>query len=120
MQNKVSNAIWLAAPLILGSTGCVMQAPAPTPMPVAVPVVAPPPKPTVLSPEAEEALTAAEQRVIEARVKRSLWIPAVEHLNKAREAAKRFDSDATILHAREVIALCALSIAQLESPPVRW
>ena len=80
----------------------------------------PPPKPTALSQEAEDALAAAEQKVIEARIKRSLWIPAVEHLNKARAAAKKFDSDATMQHAKEAIALCILSIAQLDSPPVRW
>ncbi|MBL8519914.1 MAG: hypothetical protein JNK75_04515 [Betaproteobacteria bacterium] len=87
-------------------------------MPLAQP--APPPAPTSLLPEAEEALAAAEQKVIEARVKRSLWIPAIEQLHKARAAAQRFDSAATLAHAKEVIALCTLSIAQLESPPVRW
>ncbi len=83
----------------------------------ALPAVA---KPTALTPEAASALTAAEQSVIEARVKRSLWTAAVEHLNKARAAAQDFDSTATLAHAKEVAALCALSIQQLALPPVKW
>ncbi len=83
---------------------------------VSVPVV----KPTELTVEAASALTAAEQSVIEARVKRSLWTAAVEHLNKARAAAQDFDSTATLVHAKEVVALCALSIQQLALPPVKW
>ncbi len=120
MQNNVSTKFLLIASVVLGIGGCALQGPAPTPAPAPVAAPTPPPKPTALSAEAADTLTAAEQKVIEARVKRSLWIPAVEQLNKAREAAGRFDSEATILHAREAIALCTLSIAQLESPPVRW
>jgi hypothetical protein len=77
-------------------------------------------KPTALTSEAEATLQAAEQSVIEARIKRSLWTAAVEQLRKARAAAQQFDSVATLEHAKEVVALCGLSIKQLELPPVKW
>lgn len=89
-------------------------------MPVAVVPVMLAPKPTALTEEADAALKAAGQSVIEARIKRSLWTAAVEELKKAQVAAKNFDSVATLAHAREVIALCGLSIAQLSSAPVKW
>ena len=78
------------------------------------------PKPVALTDAAEAALKTAEQSVIEARVKRALWIAAVEELKRARSAAQVFDSDTALRHAREVIALCDLSIAQLSKPPVKW
>ena len=78
------------------------------------------PKLTALSAEADAALQAAEQGVIEARVKRALWTAAVEELKRARAAAQEFDSTATVRHAQESIALCELSIAQLSKPPVKW
>ncbi len=84
------------------------------------PVVAPPPKATELTAEAAAALQAAEQSVIEARVRRALWTTAVEELDKARAAAKVFDSVATLTHAREAATLCDLSIKQLAAPPVKW
>jgi hypothetical protein len=87
-----------------------------TPATAVVPAV----RPTALSSEAEATLQAAEQSVIEARIKRSLWTAAVEHLKKARTAAQSFDSAATLEHAKEVVALCSLSIKQLELPPVKW
>ena len=89
-------------------------------MPVAIVPVMLAPKPTALTEEADAALKAAGQSVIEARIKRSLWTAAVEELKKAQVAAKNFDSVATLAHAREVIALCGLSIAQLSSAPVKW
>ena len=87
---------------------------------VVIPVVVAPPKPTALSEEADTTLKAAEQSVTEARIRRALWTAAVEELERARAAAKVLDSDATLRHAREVIALCGLSIAQLSAPPVKW
>jgi hypothetical protein len=78
------------------------------------------PKPIALSAEADAALQAAEQSVIEARVKRALWTAAVDELKRARAAALQFDSIATLRYARESIALCELSIAQLSRPPVKW
>ncbi|MEP7154270.1 MAG: hypothetical protein ABI905_00750 [Betaproteobacteria bacterium] len=92
----------------------------PKPEPVAPVVVVPPPKPTSLTEEADSALKAAEQSVIEARAKRSVWTAAVEHLDKARAAAKNFDSKGTLEHAKEVVALCTLSIQQTLLPPVKW
>lgn len=83
-------------------------------------VVSLPAKPAALTAEADSALKAAEQSVIEARVRRAVWTAAVEQLNKARAAAKIFDSTATLAHAKEVVALCALSIQQLALPPVTW
>ncbi|HEX9390441.1 MAG TPA: hypothetical protein VF928_03920 [Usitatibacteraceae bacterium] len=90
-------------------------------------VLLPPPAPvrteapaTALSPEADSALKDAEQNVREARAQRALWIAAVEELQKARAAARVFDSEATLAHAREVVTLCALSLQQKQAPPVSW
>jgi len=99
-------------------SGCaVPQAP---PAPLAAVPLAPVPKPTVLTEEADSALRAAEQSVTEARIKRALWAAAVEELERARTAAKGFDSVSTLRHAREAIVLCGLSIAQLSAAPVTW
>jgi uncharacterized membrane-anchored protein len=88
-------------------------------VPVTV-IPAAPPAPTALNAEAANTLKAAEQSVIEARVKRVLWSAAIEQLVEARKAAKIFDSDATLRHAKEVIALCELSSKQAQLPPVVW
>lgn len=90
------------------------------PAPVVVAPTAPPPAPTSLSAEAESTLKAAEQSVIEARVKRVLWSAAVEQLQQAKTAAKIFDSDATLKHAKEVIALCEISSKQAQLAPIAW
>ncbi|MEO8102885.1 MAG: hypothetical protein ABI790_10175 [Betaproteobacteria bacterium] len=105
---------------LLGLVGGCVAPEAPKPEPVKPAVVAPVARPTELTAEADSALKAAEQSVIEARIKRALWTAAVEHLNKARAAAREFDSDATLIHAKEVVALCALSIKQTALPPVKW
>lgn len=97
--------------------GCAVQE-APK-MPVVVPVTLAP-KPVALTAEADAALKAAEQSVTEARIKRALWIAAVEELKRAQAAAKDFDSVATLAHASETIALCSLSVAQLSKAPVKW
>ncbi|MBL0125169.1 MAG: hypothetical protein IPP88_21540 [Betaproteobacteria bacterium] len=99
--------------------GCVAPEP-PKATPIAPIVIVPVAKPIELTAEADSALKAAEQSVIEARVKRALWTAAVEHLNKARAAAQILDSSATLVHAKEVVALCALSIKQTALPPVKW
>lgn len=113
----------MAVATTLGLTGflggCVMPE-APKAMIAPTTVVAPSVKPTALTVEADAALKAAEQNVIEARVKRALWTGAVEHLKKARAAAQVFDSAATLEHAKEVVALCILSIKQIALPPVTW
>lgn len=105
---------------MLGFVGGCVAPEAPKPVPVVPVVVQPEIKPVALSEEADAALKAAEQSVIEARVKRALWTAAVEHLNKARAAAKVIDSVATLRHAKETVALCELSIKQLALPPVSW
>lgn len=92
----------------------------PTPVSAAVVPAAPPPAPTSLNTEAASTLKAAEQSVIEARVKRVLWSAAIEQLAEARKAAKVFDSEATLRHAKEVIALCELGSKQAQLPPVAW
>ena len=114
-RTQASAALGLTA--ILG--GCA-TAELPKTEPAAPVAVVPVARPAALTPEAESALQAAEQRVAEARAKRSLWTAAVEHLDKARAAAKVFDSKATLEHAKETIELCALSIQQLLLPPVKW
>ena len=73
-----------------------------------------------LNAEADSALKAAEQSVVEARIQRALWIAAVDELAKARAAAKIFDNEATLKHARETISLCNLSLQQKQAPPVTW
>ena len=110
----------LFAPLLLAwlATGCAVQE-TPKLTITAVPEVILQ-KPVALAAEAEAALQAAEQGVIEAGIKRALWIAAVEELSRARVAAKEFDSAATLRHAREAILLCELSIAQLSKAPVKW
>lgn len=120
----VFSKIFCASATLLGLTqfigGCaVSDAPRALPATPAM-AVKPVVKPTALTPEAEATLQAAEQSVIEARIKRSLWTAAVDQLKKARAAAQVFDSEATLEHAKEAVALCILSIKQLELPPVKW
>ena len=98
-------------------SGCAVQE-APK-IPAAAAVLSAP-KPNALTAEADAVLKAAEQSVTEARIKRALWIAAVEELKQARTAAKEFDSVGTLGHAREAIALCDLSVAQLSEAPVKW
>jgi hypothetical protein len=102
-------------------SGCasMFEAQKPAPVPAAV-VPAAAPAPTSLNAEAASTLKAAEQSVIEARVKRVLWSAAIEQLAEARKTAKIFDSEATLRHAKEVIALCELSGKQAQLPPVAW
>jgi hypothetical protein len=108
--------------LALMIAGCTTfkEAPKAPPAPVVVAPPAPPPKPTSLTAEAEGALKAAEQSIVEARVKRALWTAAIEQLTLARNAAKLFDSETTLKHAREVVALCQLSAQQATNQPVLW
>jgi hypothetical protein len=103
-------------------SGCasMFESQKPALVPVAVVPAAPPPAMTSLNAEAASTLKAAEQSVIEARVKRVLWSAAIEQLTEARKAAKVFDSEATLKHAKEVIALCELSSKQAQLPPVAW
>lgn len=114
-----SRAIVAIAFAVLAIAGCVapavpkIAAPIPAPAPVAV-------VPKSLSTEADAALKAAEQSVVEARVRRTLWTAAVEQLDKARAAAKLLDSNATLAHATEVVALCELALRQAKAPPVKW
>jgi Tfp pilus assembly protein PilN len=114
---SIGKAVLACLLLIFGGCMFLRQTPVNEPKPVEAAL---PAKPTALTEEAEAALKAAEQSVIDARNKRALWTAAVEHLAKAREAAKNFDSGATLSHARETIALCALSLQQLSAPPVKW
>ena len=102
-------------------SGCasIFESQKPAPVPVAL-IPAAPLAPKSLNAEAAGTLKAAEQSVIEARVKRVLWSAAIEQLVEARKAAKVFDSDATLRHAKEVIALCELSSKQAQLPPVVW
>ena len=110
----------MCAPVLLAwlAAGCAVQE-APKSTITAVPEVVLQ-RPAALTAEAGSALQAAEQGVIEARIKRALWIAAVEELSRARASAKKFDSAATLRHAREAILLCELSIAQLSKAPVKW
>lgn len=115
----VRGILFSAALLAMLLNGCVVTESQKTPVVVAIP--APPPsKPLALTEEAETILKAAEQSVIEARIKRALWTAAVTELERARAASKMFDSVATSRHAREVITLCGLSVAQLSAAPVSW
>jgi hypothetical protein len=120
-QRRVSGAakfLFVCVAAIVFFGGCAVQE---TPkISVAVPEVVVTPKPIALTVEADAALKAAAQSVIEARIKRALWSAAVEELERAQAAAKTFDSAATFVHARKTIALCDQSIAQLSKAPVKW
>ncbi len=113
----VRSGVFVSVFLAAFMNGCAMQE-APK-IPVVVPVTLAP-KPVALTVEADAALKAAEQSVLEARIKRALWTAAVEELKRAQAAAKDFDSMATLAHASETIALCGLSVAQLSKAPVKW
>lgn len=76
--------------------------------------------PTALTDAAKDMLAAAEQSVTTAEVTRTLWSSARQKLLAAREAAKVFDSERTILLSREVIQLCVRSAEQAKSAPVTW
>jgi hypothetical protein len=108
------------AAVCLSGCASMFESQKPLPVPVTVVPAALPAAPTSLTAEAASTLKAAEQSVIEARVKRVLWSAAIEQLLEARKAAKVFDSDATLKHAREVIALSELSSKQAQLPPVVW
>ena len=118
-RDWVSSAV---AALLIGTAAGISGC-ATSPPPLSAPTIAAEPvsvKPTALSVDADNALKAAEQTVIETRVRRALWTAATDQLNRARAAAKIFDSDLTVKHAREAIALCQLSLQQKQSPPVTW
>ncbi|MBL8511964.1 MAG: hypothetical protein JNM52_09995 [Betaproteobacteria bacterium] len=102
--------------------GCASPPPAAPEAPATViqPPPAPMPMPTSLTEEASALLLVAEQTVTEARIKRSLWTAAEATLELARASARRFDSVATLRHARNVIELCTLSEAQRTATPVKW
>ena len=115
--SMLRGSVFIAAICVVLLGGCA--APEVTKIPAAVIAIPMPQTPIALTEAAESSLNAAEQSVIEARVKRALWTAAVEELDRARTAARAFDSNATLRHAREVIALCDLSIAQLSKAPVK-
>jgi len=116
---RVRLGLFLAV-VCLSGCASIFESQKPTLVPVADVPTVPVPTPTSLNAEAASTLKAAEQSVIEARVKRVLWSAAIGQLAEARKAAKVFDSDATLRHAREVIALCELSSKQAQLPPVVW
>ncbi len=118
-RTGVRGILLSAALLAMFLNGCVVTESQKTPVVVAAPAPTPT-KLSALTAEADTILKAAEQSVIEARIKRALWTAAVAELERARSAAKVFDSVATSRHAREVIALCGLSVAQLSAAPVSW
>jgi hypothetical protein len=121
-KNLLSNRLrwgFFCAAIFMGGCTSIFDSQKTAPAPI---VVAPPapPAPTSLTAEAENTLKTAEQSVIEAKVKRVLWSAAVEQLAQAKAAAKIFDSETTLKHAKEVIALCDLSSKQAQSAPVAW
>jgi hypothetical protein len=119
LGNRLRFGLFFAA-VCLSGCASMFESQKPAPVPVAIVPAAPPPAPTSLNAEAASTLKAAEQSVIEARVKRVLWSAAIEQLTEARKAAKIFDSETTLRHAKEVIALCELSGKQAQLPPVVW
>ncbi len=106
--------------ICLGGCALIFDSKKVAPVPVTMATPALPVLPISLSPEAESALKAAEQSVIEGRIKRTLWSAAVEQLAKAKSAARSFDSETTLKYAKETIALCELSNRQAQSPAVVW
>ncbi len=100
-------------------SACETVEPPPTAVePVAM--IPAPQRPTKLTLEAEAALTLAEQSVIEARVKRTMWSAAWEALQQAHASAKIFDSEATLRYAKSATEFCNLGLKQTESPAVNW
>ncbi len=105
--------------MVFSLSGCITAPVPPASLPAVIAQPAPA-MPSTLSIEADNALKAAEQTVIETRVRRALWTAATEHLESARVAARSLNSDLTLKHAREAIALCQLGLQQKQSPPVIW
>jgi hypothetical protein len=99
--------------------GCMVRQVAAPVVPRELPPVAPV-APTALTDEAKSVLAAAEQRVRNAEITRTLWSSAKQKLIAAQEAAKKFDSAQTLVLAKEVITLCERSTAQAQLPAVTW
>ncbi len=72
-----------------------------------------------LSATASAALVSAEKAVADARQQKALWARAAEVFTLAQDAARRFDSSATIKLANEARVLANLGLAQKAYPPVR-
>ncbi len=113
---------WFGPALRMLLTACFLSACAWQNAPDTAPAVMPAPaaKPTALTADAATALRAAEQSIEDARAKGALWTSALRQLELARAAAREFDSEATLAHAREAVTLCGLSARQLSEPPVKW
>ena len=125
INSRTECAYYLAVGLVismicLGGCALVFEPKKATPDAVAIAAPASLVPPISLSPEAESALKAAEQSVIEEKIKRTLWSAAVEQLAEAKRAAKSFDSESTLKYTKETIALCELSKQQVQSPAVTW
>ncbi|BAN35108.1 hypothetical protein SCD_n01279 [Sulfuricella denitrificans skB26] len=69
-----------------------------------------------LSEEAKQALAKAEADVKEAKAQKSLWTTAEDALKKAKEAATKGDSAATLKFAKSASELASLAVAQKSYP----
>lgn len=69
-----------------------------------------------ITPEASAALAQAETDVKNAKAKDALWTTADADLKKAKDAAAKGDSAATIKSAKAASNFAALGIAQLSYP----
>ncbi len=79
----------------------------------------PAPAKAELSDEAKIALSWAESDTKDANKAESLWTTAADELQKAKEAAAKGDSEATIKHAKTASAHAKLGIAQSKYPLVK-
>ncbi|MHB1619807.1 MAG: hypothetical protein ACYCTY_07480 [Sulfuricella sp.] len=71
---------------------------------------------TSVSEEASQALNKAEADVKQAKAKGSLWTTTVDDLKKAKEAAAKGDSAATLKLSKTVSEQTHLSVEQLNYP----
>jgi hypothetical protein len=107
------------------TAGCATQQPAPEAEQRTVPAEAPAPArietPAVkqLTADARTALQNAEQSVTQARAQQALWTSAVQALEQARSAARRFDNESVIRLSTQVNELVRLSLKQRQAPPVK-
>jgi hypothetical protein len=107
-------------------SGCATQPTAPALEPVPAQTEAPAPSARIDSPavkqltaDARAALQNAEQSVTQARAQQALWTSAVQTLEQARNAAKRFDNESVIRLSTQVNELVRLSLKQRQGPPLK-
>lgn len=116
----------ICAAIALLLTGCAAQQTTPAIEPAPAQTEAPQPAARIDSPavkqltaDARAALQNAEQSVNQARAQQALWTSAVQTLEQARNAAKRFDNESVVRLSTQVNELVRLSLKQRQGPPLK-